>query len=322
MLCTKCGATNPDNTAFCSACAQPLGATAGAAAPLSVFDAGYAGFWRRYAATFLDGLVVSLMLLPVAFVGGLLAGVLGLGKSIAIVGLILYALFCIGYAAYYVVMESGERGATFGKRWVKIRVVDMQGNRVSTGRALGRFVAHLLSYMTGYLGFIIQPFTPRKQALHDMVSGTVIVKTEKDPSPVVVVLVAIANALLVVAVVGVMAAIAIRAYQEDVAKTKITAAAQIGDTASKAVEGYYRRTGRVPASIAETQVQLTTPPFVSAVEVNPANGEVHVTFAGNLPAAIAGKYLSFVPSVAADETITWTCSANDIPPELLPEDCQ
>ncbi len=115
MLCAKCGTSNPDGATSCRSCRQALDVGLNAAAP--VFDGGYAGFWRRYAAVFLDSFVVSLMLFPVAFAAGLIAGVLGLDQSIAF-ALALNVLLFLAYAAYYVFMESGERGATFGKRWV------------------------------------------------------------------------------------------------------------------------------------------------------------------------------------------------------------
>lgn len=319
MLCAKCGTSNPDGAGSCRSCQQPFDASSNTTA--AVFDAGYAGFWRRYAAVFLDGLVVSLMLVPVAFVAGLAGGMLGLGQSVAF-AVALDMLFFVAYAAYCVFMESGERGATFGKRWVKIRVVDMNGNRISAGRALGRFVGHLLSYATVYLGFLIQPFTARKQALHDMVSGTVMVKTEKEAGPALVVVIVVASLVLVVAAAGVMAAVAIPAYQDYVIKAKTNVAVGIGHAATQAVQDYYVQTGKVPGSIAETQVQLPPSPDVYGAEVNPANGEVHVVFSDTTPRAIAGKYLSFMPSQAADGNITWKCSASDIPPGYLPQECR
>jgi uncharacterized RDD family membrane protein YckC len=80
-------------------------------------------------------------------------------------------------AIYFTTMESGESGASYGKRWLGLKVLDVHGNRITKGRAFARWVAHLLSCITFYIGFFIQPFTARKQALHDMVAKTVIVKT-------------------------------------------------------------------------------------------------------------------------------------------------
>ncbi len=62
------------------------------------------------------------------------------------------------------------------------------------------------------------------------------------------------------------------------------------------MQNYYVQTGKVLASIAETQAQLPPNPAVSGVEVNPASGEIHVVFSNTLPPAIAGNYLSFMPS--------------------------
>src|ERR1041385_5605179 len=74
--------------------------------------------------------------------------------------------------AYYVGFESSHWQATIGKRALGIIVTDMQGNRVSTLRALGRYLGKLLSALTLLIGFVMAGFTEKKQALHDMIAGT------------------------------------------------------------------------------------------------------------------------------------------------------
>ena len=321
MFCAKCGSSNPDSASWCSSCGQPLSGiqTSNSSGVLAADD--YAGFWQRFAAVFLDGIVISLVYVPIAFVAGLLWGLLNLGSATALM-YIIYPLSFIGSAAYYVLMESGESGATYGKRWVKIKVLDVEGNRVSKGRALARWVAHLLSYITLYIGFLIQPFTAKKQALHDMVAGTVLVKTDKNGSSTTVVVVVIVCFFFMIAFIGILAAIAIPAYQSYTVKAKTVAAVEIGNTAAQAVETYYTRTGKIPASIAETHADIPTYPFISEVLVIPENGEVQVVFNNNLPPAIAGKHISLMPSQIQDGRITWKCSGVDIPPINMPSTCK
>jgi len=77
---------------------------------------------------------------------------------------------------YYTLMESSSRQATVGKLALGMIVTDLDGNRISFGRANGRFWGKILSGLTLYIGFILAGFTERKQALHDMLAGCLVVK--------------------------------------------------------------------------------------------------------------------------------------------------
>jgi uncharacterized RDD family membrane protein YckC len=55
-------------------------------------------------------------------------------------------------------------------------VTDLAGNRIGFGRATGRFFAKILSGMIMYIGFIMIGFTDRKQGLHDMLAGTLVMR--------------------------------------------------------------------------------------------------------------------------------------------------
>jgi uncharacterized RDD family membrane protein YckC/type II secretory pathway pseudopilin PulG len=281
----------------------------------------YGGFWERFAALFIDNILVSAVLFPVFFVIGLVAGIAGAGESGGFIAII-YLLAFLLPALYYIVMESGERGATYGKRFLKLRVVDSAGNRISKARATGRWFAHALSYITLYIGYFMQPFTARKQALHDMVSGTVVVKTEKTSNTVAIVIAVIAMFFVGIAILGILAAVAIPAYQDYTVKARTASAEIIGRQATLAVETYYSRTGRIPASIAETGMTIPTSPAISAIDVNPNTGEVTLTFSANMPGAIADKSLLFTPMQTADGHISWKCSSTDIRPAVLPQACR
>jgi Tfp pilus assembly protein PilE len=228
----------------------------------------------------------------------------------------------LGPAAYFILMESGERGATFGKRVLKLRVVDTGGNRIGKGRAAGRWVAHALSYITLYIGYFIQPFTGKKQALHDMVSGTVVVKTEKTSNTIAIVVAVVVGFFFAVAVLGILAAVAIPAYQDYIVKAKTSAAYSSGQQATTAVTLFYQSTGRVPATLSEAGLKAPLPPFLSTLEVNPNTGEVQLTFNASAPGSIANKSMVFTPSQAQDGSISWKCSSEEIRPNLLPQSCR
>lgn len=148
----------------------------------------YAGFWKRFAAVLIDGIILSVVSL---FLLVPLLGMLGLGfldaamndgdpsagLIVAIIGAYLGTLmmsFLAGWL-YYALMESSNKQATLGKMALGIIVTDMNGNRISFGRATGRYFGKFLSALILYVGYIMAGFTEKKQALHDIIAGCLVV---------------------------------------------------------------------------------------------------------------------------------------------------
>jgi uncharacterized RDD family membrane protein YckC len=130
----------------------------------------YAGFWRRFAAVFIDGIIVVVVL----FVCDILVAAI-VGSRTSAYTTITSALTFGLSIAYYVGFESSDLQATIGKRALGIIVTDMHGHRVSLLRALGRYLGKLLSVFTLMIGYLMAGFTEKKQALHDMIAGTLVV---------------------------------------------------------------------------------------------------------------------------------------------------
>ena len=151
----------------------------------------YAGFWKRVAAAILDGIILYIpnMLIVKAFggdaaqakltqailaaPGDMHAMMTAYGQfysSMMTASLITTALAWL----YFSVCESSNWQATVGKLALGIRVTDLQGNRISFPRALGRYPAKFLSYITLCIGFLMVAWTRRKQGLHDMIAGTLV----------------------------------------------------------------------------------------------------------------------------------------------------
>jgi len=131
----------------------------------------YAGFWRRVGAHFVDWLLVTLVAM---FSAGIAIAGASLNKSamdLAIPLVMITAAFL-----YFAVMESSTWQATLGKKAFAIQVTDLAGSRISLGRASARFFAKLLSILPFYAGLLITAFTPKKQALHDFIAGTLVVR--------------------------------------------------------------------------------------------------------------------------------------------------
>jgi uncharacterized RDD family membrane protein YckC len=78
---------------------------------------------------------------------------------------------------YHALQESGPRHATVGKKLMGIVVTDMQGQPITFARATGRHFARIVAAMIPLaFGFILAAFTEKRQALHDMIASTLVMK--------------------------------------------------------------------------------------------------------------------------------------------------
>jgi uncharacterized RDD family membrane protein YckC len=149
----------------------------------------YAGFWRRVVAYLIDGVLISTVQLAVAF-GVLLIAPSDLSQA-SIPGdlfvntpymraLLNVAPVCWALTwAYFAIFESSPAQATVGKMVLNLYVSDLQGDPISFGRASLRYWFKALSNLTLLMGWLMVAFTPRKQALHDMLAGTLVLRRVK-----------------------------------------------------------------------------------------------------------------------------------------------
>lgn len=130
----------------------------------------YAGGLNRFLAALIDGVLIMIVNGILGFVGGLVGG-----DSPAIQGLVSLVSLGIG-VAYFAGMESSESQATIGKKAMGLIVTDLDGNRISIGKAILRYLAKILSGCLLLIGYIMILFTEKKQGLHDIIAGTVVVR--------------------------------------------------------------------------------------------------------------------------------------------------
>jgi uncharacterized RDD family membrane protein YckC len=136
----------------------------------------YSGFWKRLAAFLIDAVIISLVLLILSAGMGFSVGLGGVGGA----GASLLGLLIAVSAPwlYWAGMESSRHQATIGKMALGMAVTDNLSNRMTFKRASARYYGKYLSSMTLLVGFIMAGFTQRKQALHDMLAGSVVVDAE------------------------------------------------------------------------------------------------------------------------------------------------
>lgn len=145
-------------------------------------DIVYAGFWRRFLAIIIDSIILSI---GGGVIGGIIGFVLGaflggLGTAVAtiqaIAATIGYIIGIIINWLYFTLLESSSNQATLGKMAIGIIVTDLDGNRISFARANGRYWAKIISALILMIGYIMAGFTQKKQALHDIIAGCLVVK--------------------------------------------------------------------------------------------------------------------------------------------------
>jgi uncharacterized RDD family membrane protein YckC len=79
---------------------------------------------------------------------------------------------------YFGLLESSKLQGTLGKAALNIQVTDLHGRRISFGRATGRYFGKWISGALFLIGYLIQPFTRRRQTLHDLMAGTLVVRRD------------------------------------------------------------------------------------------------------------------------------------------------
>jgi uncharacterized RDD family membrane protein YckC len=157
--------------------------------PMVAAQLPYAGFWKRVWAYLIDSLIVGGVFALLAIVvflaiggGALISGsensqdfAAGMGVAAILLIVFAYVALIVIVWLYFAKMESSERQATFGKKAVGIYVTDVNGQRLSFGRASGRFFGKIVTGMIPLgIGWIMAGFTAKKQALHDMIAGTLV----------------------------------------------------------------------------------------------------------------------------------------------------
>jgi type IV pilus assembly protein PilA len=135
--------------------------------------------------------------------------------------------------------------------------------------------------------------------------------------------------MIVVAIIAILAAIALPAYQNYLIRAQVSEGSVLIDGAKTAVAEFYTNTGNFPT--ANTSAGLAMPlsitgKYVSKVTVNA--GQIQATFSKNPPqrsnAAIDGKTLLFSPTGSATAgSVKWTClTSSSISPQYLPAVCR
>ncbi len=144
-----------------------------------------AGFWIRFAALLVDGLVISLAQLSMGFVAARVWG-RDIDESVGFSGLL--GAFTLLFACVYSTAAHAVTGQTIGKTLVGVRVAAVDGAPLAIGAALLRWLAYFVSALPLAMGFVMAGLRADKRALHDLIAGsrvewTVPARVEGNASP-------------------------------------------------------------------------------------------------------------------------------------------
>jgi len=138
----------------------------------------YAGFWARFGAKTIDGLIIGVVSFAITMIGGIFL-IRAMGSSddhgMLVIHMIM-TLFQYLVAATYATWFVGKFGATPGKMACKLKIVTADGGKVSYGKALGRHFSEYLSVLTFMIGYLMSAFDAEKRALHDRMCNTRVIK--------------------------------------------------------------------------------------------------------------------------------------------------
>lgn len=142
----------------------------------------HAGLWLRIAAGLIDGLVISFPLFILAIIVIVMVRIISPGKgydpALGVLAALL-AVAIVGPWFYFSILESSPWQATIGKSVMRLYVSDLEGHRLTRGRAMGRNLAKCLSNLTVGGGYLMCGYTERKQALHDILAKSLVLRRPK-----------------------------------------------------------------------------------------------------------------------------------------------
>ncbi len=202
MFCTKCGAQLTDDAKFCSTCGNPAGLAPQtlpqshtqyqpSLSPEAEKKYRYAGFWIRFLAHLIDQIVISVVgfvffIIALVFTAGSVMSISDLADMedpdpaviLGLIGgwLVFIVVTAVAQWLYYAFLESSASRGTLGKMALGLQVIGHNGETINFARASGRYFAKFLSGMILMVGYIMAGFTAKKQALHDILADTYVVK--------------------------------------------------------------------------------------------------------------------------------------------------
>jgi uncharacterized RDD family membrane protein YckC len=157
----------------------------------------YAGIFRRFIAMIIDGFITGIISNGIGYAAGFLWGIVAPGQItemraalansdpnnfdykiltpymdlVMIVTIMVILIIWLYFAGF----ESSGMQGTPGKLAMGIKVTDTDGDPIGFGMATGRYLGRIISGLLLDLGYVFAFFTSKKQTLHDLIAGTIVI---------------------------------------------------------------------------------------------------------------------------------------------------
>ena len=327
-----------DSTAERPGLAEPPEVAAAQESPIRVDG----GFWRRVVAYLLDYGVVILGVMVVAIA----ASASGVSED-AVLGLSLVAVHPI-FCLYRAFMHSSERQATLGKMAMGIKVTDLNGKRISFGRASLRVLGQYLSSWTLGIGYVMAAFTEHHQALHDKIASTLVLRKGitantlalyQTASPMTGGAMAITVVVASIVSLGMVSSFFIPSYEDYLIRAQVSEGLNSASQAKLSIVEAVVHGERVKAidTASLPKGDLHKSKYVDSIDV--IDSVIVLTFGREAHEILAERIVIMVPGFASDGRIVWICGYaavpegveavldshteyTDVPAKYLPSSCR
>ena len=259
--------------------------------------------------------------------------------------------YLVPFAIYWLYkpgMECSPLQGTVGKLAYGIKVTSLNGERIGFLRANARFIAQTLSVLPLLLGCLLAGYTPRRQALHDLVARTLVTRRHFTPEEIAKARPATASddrketetaisALLGLYIIGLLGAIAIPAYQDSNLRMQVEVGLLDAAAPYKSAVAQAMSSGRDAASIDDSNLAISTTDLGRYVQsITVTKGVVVITYGRQAHQKLQGRHLLLYPVQETSGAITWLCGnaatsagitsaadgATNIPQRYLPLPCR
>lgn len=170
--CPRCHAANEQSSVYCYSCGLPLEGAPVASSSSSIGIP--AGFWIRFGAYVIDGIILIT-------IEAILAALLQVDFFSDELGI--FDLLGLLIDALYFTLAVGIWGTTLGKRAFRLYIIRMDDSKVGIGRAFARYLSIFISFFIIGIGILMIAFRRDKRGLHDLICDTQVVKRHSNTRP-------------------------------------------------------------------------------------------------------------------------------------------
>jgi uncharacterized RDD family membrane protein YckC/Tfp pilus assembly protein PilE len=293
----------------------------------------YAGLGQRFVGYLLDYVIFGVLAVIVIVVVWILLEKVANSVEVSAVNYLLdnRRLFSAALALilgwlYFAGLEGSRLQGTPGQRIMGIKVTNKAGAHVSLWRASARLIVKPVSVSFFMVGYGMALFTAKRQTLHDLIAGCLVVKAAATPETIKaagraprtssVIRIPALVAALVFPLMFIMA-IVVPEYNHYVDRSGVSAAAQAAFKVQTALGAYFTKNNEFPSDLGTLEAASVTSRHIQRMLWDASTRDLRVTLASQ---RLQSKTIRLHAAVV-DQNLLWTCDASDLPPRIRSAAC-